>query len=92
MKTVTFFDTREELRELTGLPGDNYDEALWDAGFDLDDWDFGFVCDTEWSDRWGCGLGASYMEYWLLSRMESHCVGYKHNEYNGRHYYIAYHS
>lgn len=92
MKTVTFFETREELRELTGLPGDNYDEALWDAGFDLDDWDFGFVSDTEWSDRWGWGDGSSYMEWWLLLQMENHCVGYQHTEYNGRHYYIAYHS
>lgn len=92
MKTVTFFETREELRELTGLPGDNHDAALWDAGFDLDDWDFGFVSDTEWSDSWGWGDGSSYMEWWLLQRMEDHCVGYQHNEYNGRHYYIAYHS
>lgn len=92
MKTVTFFETREELRELTGLPGDNYDEALWDAGFNLDDWDFGFVSDTEWSDRWGWGDGDSYLEWWLLRRMEDHCVGYQHNEFNGRHYYIAYHS
>lgn len=91
MKTVTFFETRDELRELTGLPGDDNDAALWDAGFDLDDWDFGFVSDTEWIDSWGWNDG-SYMEYWLLSRMERHCVGYKHTEYNGRHYYIAYHS
>ena len=91
MKTVTFFETREELRELTGLPGDNYDEALWNAGFDLDDWDFGFVSDTEWSDAWGWNDG-SYMEWWLLQRMEDHCVGYQHTEYNGKHYYIAYHS
>lgn len=92
MKTVTFFETREELRELTGLPGDNHDEALWKAGFNLDDWDFGFVSDSEWRDRWGWGDGSSYMEYWLLSRMERHCVGYEHTEFNGRHYYMAYHS
>ena len=50
MKTVTFFSTREELRELTGLPADDHDAALWDSGFDLDDWDFGFVSDTEWHE------------------------------------------
>ena len=50
--TVTFFDTREDLRELTGLPGDDYDKALWDAGFDLDDWDWGFVSDTLWPEDW----------------------------------------
>jgi hypothetical protein len=43
---ITFFDTREELRALTGLPDDNYDQALWDAGFNLDDVDFGFVSDV----------------------------------------------
>lgn len=93
MKNITLFDTREELRELTGLPGDNYDDALWDAGFNLDDWDFGFVSDTEFSeDGWWCGTGANYYEYWLLSNMERHCVGYEHVEYNGRHYYLLYHS
>lgn len=91
MKTVTFFETREDLRELTGLPGDNYDAALWDAGFNLDDWDFGFVTDTAWDDGWWDDNG-TYYEYWLLSRMDNHCVGYQHTEYNGRHYYIAYHS
>lgn len=50
MKTVTFFETREELRDLTSLPADDHDSALWDAGFDLDDWDFGFVSDTEWGE------------------------------------------
>lgn len=91
MKTITFFDSREELRELTGLPSDNHDIALWDAGFNLDDWDFGFVCDDEWSESW-CDDHASYFEYWLLSHMENHCVGYRHTEFNGRHYYIVYHS
>ena len=89
-KTVTFFDTREELRELTGLPGDNHDEALWDAGFNLDDWDFGFVCDEEWNEDWSDEH--AYFETWMLSRMSSYCVGYEHVEHNGRHYYLAYHS
>ena len=92
MKTVTFFDTREELRELTGLPADDHDIALWEAGFDLDDWGFGFVCDEEFSEcGWFDGEGG-YYEYWLLSRMGLYCVGYKHTEYNGRHYYLLYHS
>lgn len=34
----------------------------------------------------------SFYEYWILSRMERYCVGYKHTEYNGRHYYMMYHS
>ena len=92
MKTVTFFDTREELRELTGLPADDYDAALWDAGFDLDDWDFGFVSDEPWSKEGWFSKKGSFYEYWILSRMERYCVGYKHTEYNGRHYYMMYHS
>lgn len=91
-KTVTFFDTREDLRELTGLPADNHDQALWDAGFNLDDWDFGFVSDEKWSSEWGWMDGSTYMEYWLLTRMEIHCVGYEYVEYDGKHYYILYHS
>lgn len=94
MKTVTFFETREELRTLTGLPGDNYDRALWDAGFNLDDWDFGFVSDTEWNPDgwWEKTNPATYFEYWLLMKMEQHCCGYVHTEYGGKHYYLAYHS
>lgn len=88
MKTATFFDKCEELRRLTGLPDDN---SLWDAGFNLDDWDFGFVSDTKWDGDW-FGDNGRYYEYWLLTRMESHCVGYRHTEYNGKHYYILYHS
>lgn len=91
-KTITFFDTREELRELTGLPGDNYDQALWDAGFNLDDWDFGFVSDTEWVDGWCLNSNCHYYEEWLLDHMDAHCIGYNHYEYGGKHYYIAYHS
>lgn len=89
MKTATFFETREELRELTGVSDIG---ALWDAGFDLDDWDFGFVSDTEWSEDGWFTAGGSYFEHWLLDRMRNHCVGYKHTEYKGRHYYLLYHS
>lgn len=91
MKTVTFFDTVKDLAELTGLSMDNHAEALWNAGFDLDDMDFGFVSDTEWSDGWWSDQ-AHYYEHWLLHRMETHCVGYQHHEYGGKHYYLLYHS
>lgn len=92
MKTATFFETREELRELTGLPADDYDAALWDAGFDLDDWDFGFISDKEWDeDGWYEGKSPFY-EYFILNRMGNYCVGYKHTKYNGKHYYLMYHA
>ena len=47
MSTVTFFETREELCALSGLPDS---EALWNAGFDLDDWDFGFCSEVPWAE------------------------------------------
>lgn len=87
MKTVIFFESRSELCALTGLSPDNYHSALWDAGFNLDDWDFGFVCDTEWNES-----SSSYYERWLLMHMDNHCVGYRHTEYDGKHYYMLYHS
>lgn len=90
MKTATFFDTREELRELTGLPSDDHDAALWDSGFILDDCDFGFVSDSEWSGVWEIGKNP-YYEWWLMLKMDdSYCV--RHVEYLGRHYYLKYHS
>ena len=87
MKTVTFFETEGELLQLTGLPDR---DALWDADFNLDDWDFGFVSDEYWNEDWDDVH--PYYEYWLLTRMDNHCVGYEHTEYNGKHYYLLYHS
>lgn len=66
----------EELEELTGLDRD----GLWDAGFNLDDWDVGFQSDKEIPDGW------------LLTQMDCYSVGFRHVEYNGYHYYMAYHS
>lgn len=82
MKTITFFSEESELSALTGL---NHDQ-LWDAGFDLDDWDLGFVSDTEFN------LEDTSYEFFMISKMESYCVGYRYVEYNGKHYYMAYHA
>lgn len=87
MTNVTFFENVEELSEITGLSSG----ALWSAGFNLDDMDFGFVSTTEWTDDWWEG-NAPYYQWWLLDRMDSHCVGYEHVEYKGKHYYMLYHS
>ena len=87
MKTITFFDKSSELMQLTGIPDHR---GLWDAGFNMDDWDFGFVSDSEWDCSWGSDH--PYYEYWTLTRMENYCCGYEHTEHNGKHYYMLYHS
>ena len=83
MQRVIFFDTREELAKLTGL-------SMWNVGFNLDDWDFGFQTETEWNGEWDDEH--PYYESWILIRMECHCVGYEHVEHHGKHYYMLYHS
>lgn len=84
--TVTFFHMEEELSALTGLDHN----GLWDAGFDLDDWDWGFVSDTEWSADWNHKIPE--YEYTILNWMDARYVGYRHTVYQGRHYYMQYHS
>lgn len=89
--------TREDLRKITGLPADNYDRALWDAGFNLDDWDVCFVSDVPLTTHGKDEEGHEWDEAipdaaWLIMRMENWCVGYEHVEYRGKHYYMAYHS
>lgn len=87
LKTVTFFGTEEELSSLTGLDHD----GLWNAGFDLDDWDWGFVCTEPFdSDRYW--RSDRQYQYWMLDRMDSYCVGYKHTVHKGLHFYMLYHS
>ena len=91
MSTVTFFETREELCALSGLPDS---EALWNAGFDLDDWDFGVCSEVPWAEGeayWERN-DVPYYQYWLLQRMSEYCVGYQHFQYGGKHFYMAYHS
>lgn len=83
MYNLTMFNTEEELCELTGLSSDNYCRALWEAGFDLDDWDAGFQCEKPL---------ACHDASWLYSQMENYCVGCQHVEYGGMHYYLVYHS
>lgn len=83
---VVFFHTEEQLQAMTGLDH----TELWCAGFNLDDWDWGFVSDREWDGNWG-KIVPDY-EWWLLAKMENHCVGYEHVEHKGKHYYMQYHS
>lgn len=90
MKTITWFENAKDLQELTGL---EYME-LWDAGFNMDDWDFGFCTDEE------LDLNAyDYMDfkcgyYYLMKALVENNRAFepKHTEYNGKHYYMCYHS
>ena len=83
MKTAKFFSTEEELKILTGL---NHDK-LWRNGFDLDDWDWGFVS----NDYWYPYCTSPSYEHWLLNHMHNYCTGYKVVEYKNRYYYMLYH-
>lgn len=96
MIELKMLTTREDLREITGLPSDNHDEALWDAGFNLDDWDVCFVSDVPLTltmcDSEGAWEDPHDDAWWLVSRMENYCVGYDRVEYGGKHYYLVHHS
>ena len=98
MDTFTFFNTERDLQVLTGI---STHDGLWDAGFDLDDWDWGFVSDKCYvitkTDEFGCeectiDMDAPQYVEQILYMMENYCVGFQHNEYKGKHYYIVYHS
>lgn len=84
IKAVTFFENIQDLLMLTGL---NNVTDLLDAGFDLDDIDFGIAIGKE-LDEWD---GAFY-ESWLLNKMENHCVGYDFVPFNGSCFYTVHHS
>ena len=90
-------DKREDIRNWTGLPADNYDEALWEAGFDLDDWDVCFESDTRLMKRVTDGRGEWWDEpieeaWWLVHQMDRYCVGFDEVEYNGKWYYTVHHA
>ena len=76
MNNCIIFTTEKELQKLTGLSH----SQLWEKGFNLDDWDIGFCCERKLTAKW------------LLNQMENYCCGYNHLEYEGKHYYLVYHS
>ena len=96
MINLRMTDNREDLRAWTGLPADNHDEALWEAGFNLDDWDVCFESDTrliqECGDDEETWFEPIAEAWWLVNRMDNYCVGYKEVEYNGKWYYTVHHS
>ena len=87
-ETVTFFDNERQLQALTGLDH----KGLWDAGFDLDDWDYGFVTMDEWPDPESLWSTANPFYQWQLLAMLTNVCTVEHVEYQGRHYYMRYHA
>ena len=96
MINLRMTDNREDLRAWTGLPADNHDEALWEAGFNLDDWDVCFESDTrlceEYTEDDSTWTEPKSEAWWLVTNMDSYCVGYDEVEYNGKWYYMVHHS
>lgn len=99
MINLVMFNTEKELIELTGLSH----EELWDNGFDLDDWDVGFLSDIpltvietyeygEHGEKFDENEEPVNGAAWLVHQMESYCVGYSHIEFGGKYYYMVYHS
>lgn len=79
MSHITLFDTEEELIALTGLTH----KQLWDAGFNLDDWNWGFRTINEILTN---------AEASLIDIMESCYCSVEMAYYNGYYYYLAYHA
>lgn len=86
MKSVTFFETPQELCELTGLS----DRDLLCLGIRINDISFGFESTTDWNFEVCWSKNAPYYEFWLLHSMDSTLYGYKHVAFRGKHYYILY--
>lgn len=88
MVNLTWFESEQDLQKLTGLDHD----GLWDAGFNLDDWDFGFVTDEKLSVSGWIGFDCGY--YYLIKALVDNNPAFDPTctEYNGRYYYMCYYS
>ena len=64
--TITFFDKYQDLCKLTGAQSH---KELWDAGFDLDDWDFGFVSNKPWNEINGRTIRCGYCCAWKITAL-----------------------
>lgn len=89
MISLKMTSKREDINEWTGLT----DDELWEAGFDLDDWDVCFESDVrlvgDIEEGWSEPKNDAW---WLVRTMDNYCVGYKEVEYNGKWYYTVHHS
>lgn len=101
MINLRMTDNREDIRKWTGLSSENHDMALWEAGFNLDDWDVCFESDTrlcqpcEELDEDGFPLYEPEPiaeAGWLVRRMDEYYVGFDEVEYNGKWYYTVHHA
>ena len=93
MINLIMFSDVSDLEKLTGLDAD----GLWDAGFNLDDWDVGFRSDEPLGivhkDDWDQPYVDWYdTAHWLGMQMDCYCVGCNFTEYGGKYYYLVYHS
>lgn len=84
MINLRITNNREDIRRWTGLLSDDYDGALWNVGFDLDDWDICIESDTRLVD--------DPEAEWLVNQMDGYCCGYNEVEYNGKWYYTVHHA
>lgn len=96
MINLRITDNREDIRKWTGLPSDNFDEALWNVGFNLDDWDICIESDTRLLQEVNDG-DIGWVEpvseaWWLVNQMDNYCCGYNEVRYNGKWYYTVHHS
>ena len=76
-KALMYFETEEELSELTGL---NHEE-LWEHSFDLDDWDFGFAFDIRMKVTWQLELVFERLDYNRYDKREVVHEGVKYIMY-----------
>lgn len=97
MISLRITDNREDIRRWTGLPSDDFDKALWEVGFNLDDWDICIESDVRLFCEVNSAGGDSWTSpvdeaYWLVRQMENYCCGYNEVEYNGKWYYTVHHA
>lgn len=93
MIELKMLTTEDDLQKVTGLTHDE----LWEHGFNLDDWDVCFASDVPLMKTVETKDGCIWDEptkdaWWLVMRMDNYCVGCENVEYNGKHYYMVYHS
>lgn len=98
---LTWFSSLEELQKLTGMTK----AELWDAGFNLDDWDFGIRSSRRLHrspTKEEIADGDAYEDElkpdwdgeacWLMDRMNEHCVGPSYVKLGRWHYYLLHHA